>query len=121
MTLIFFKCMVMWQVCKSTLSIKFSFIFPQILFSSLQISRGIHIKFCLISPQKHIIFPVGTQQNSIDSTLIQGLDIESTLNSHCLNIEGTHYKYLIKALLVSTHNICFYGEIKKNIDIFLVE
>ena len=26
---------------------------------------------------------------------------------------GTHYKHLAKALLMSTHNICFYEEIRK--------
>ena len=26
---------------------------------------------------------------------------------------GTHYKYLIELLLMSTHNICFHGEIRK--------
>ena len=35
-------------------------------------------------------------------------------------VVGTHYKHLIKALLISTHNIIFYGELRK-ISIFLVE
>ena len=30
---------------------------------------------------------------------------------------GTHLKCLAKALLMNTHNICFYGEIRKKISV----
>ena len=35
-------------------------------------------------------------------------------------VVGTHQKHLHKVLLMSTHNICFHGEIRKNI-YFLVD
>ena len=34
-------------------------------------------------------------------------------------VVGTHYKHLKEMLLMSTHNICFYGGIRKNINMFL--
>ena len=32
---------------------------------------------------------------------------------HKTYIVGTHWKCLTKVLLMSTHNVCFYGELKK--------
>ena len=32
-------------------------------------------------------------------------------------VVGTHLKHLIEALLMSTHNICFHGEIKKKMSL----
>ena len=36
-------------------------------------------------------------------------------------VVGTHQKHLGKALLMRTHNICFHGEIEKNVSSFRVK
>ena len=66
----------------------------------LELCRFFHLKstdIFLISPWKHMLWVL----------------IRSTCVSMKTHVVGTHQKCLTEALLMSTHNICFHGDIRK--------